>query len=202
MENPAMGTRCAPIAHRMECPGMSCLVPSCCSHSSRFDGGLNESCRNPKTLSMTYVAFLSMALLSDNELDDREIAAMIETRIQDKMGITPDQFRSALHQLCEEILLDDGDKAGVAVTDPDQAIEMMVLINRDASMSFDDISQLVDLIYDTDSTVIKATLLDDKRIDETLDRIDNPQLQLWICGMLLYLIKADNVIHENEKSLF
>ena len=143
---------------------------------------------------------LSMALLSDNELNDHEVAAMIETRIQDKMGITPDQFRSALHQLCEEILLDDGDKAGVAVTDPDQAIEMMVLINRDASMSFDDISQLVDLIYDTDSTVIKATLLDDKRIDETLDRIDNPQLQLWICGMLLYLIKADNVIHENEKA--
>lgn len=33
---------------------------------------------------------LSMALLSDNELDDREVAAMIETRIQDKMGITPD----------------------------------------------------------------------------------------------------------------
>jgi len=89
MENPAMGTRCAAIAHRMECPGMSCLVPGCCSHSSRL---MEVSMNNVEIQNSQHdvCRILSMALLSDNELDDREVAAMIETRIQDKMGITPD----------------------------------------------------------------------------------------------------------------
>lgn len=81
-----------------------------------------------------------MALLSDNDLDEPEIAELIEMRVHEKLGISPKQFRSTLHGLCDEILRDDDRRAGISVMDPSQAVEMMSLIDRDAPMSFDAVS--------------------------------------------------------------
>jgi hypothetical protein len=81
-----------------------------------------------------------MALLSDNDLDEPEIAELIEMRVHEKLGISPEQFRSTLHGLCDEILRDDDRRAGISVMDPSQAVEMMSLIDRDAPMSFDAVS--------------------------------------------------------------
>jgi uncharacterized tellurite resistance protein B-like protein len=144
---------------------------------------------------------LSMVLLSDNDLDDREIAALVEMRVHEKMGISPEQFRLTLHGLCGEILLDDDRSAGVSVTDLGQAVEMMGLINRDAPMPLETVSRLVDLVYEADPTLLGEKLLDEERINATLDRIDNPQLRLWTCSMLLRLVHADDELHDNEKAL-
>lgn len=158
-------------------------------NNSEVGNSQNDVCR-----------ILSLALLSDNDLDDREIAALVETRIQDKTGISPEQFRSTLNDLCHEILLDDDRKAGVSVTDLGQAVEMMSLINRGAPMSFESVARLIDLVYEADSMIISEKLLDEERINATLDRIDNPQLRFWTCAMLTRLIQADDEIHESEKA--
>jgi len=143
---------------------------------------------------------LSMALLVDNDLDDSEIAALVEMRVHEKMGVNPEQFRMALHGLCDEILRDDERSAGIAVTDAGQAVEMMSMINRDAPMSLESVSHLIDLVYEADPTVLGEKLLDQERIDDALDGIDDPQLQLWTCSMLLRLIHADGELHDNEKA--
>ncbi|RUQ36688.1 MAG: hypothetical protein EKK71_07730 [Candidatus Competibacteraceae bacterium] len=67
-------------------------------------------------------------------------------------------------------------------------------------MSFDAVAQLIDLIYEVDSMIISETLLDQERIDASLDRIDQPQLQVWTCAMLARLIQADGAVHDNEKA--
>ena len=144
---------------------------------------------------------LSMALLSDNDLDQPEIAELVEMRVHEKLGITPEQFRSTLHDLCDEILRDDDRSAGVSATDPGQAVEMMSIINRDAPMSYEAVSRLVDLVYAADPAVLAEKLLDEERINNALDRVDDPQLQLWTCSMLLRLVHADGELHENEKIL-
>jgi hypothetical protein len=142
-----------------------------------------------------------MALLSDNDLDEPEIAELVEMRIHEKLGISPEQFRSTLHGLCDEILRDDDRRAGISVMEPEQAIELMSLINRDAPMSFDTVSHLVDLVYEADPAVLSEKLLDEERIDNAIDRVDDPQLQLWTCSMLLRLVHADGELHDNEKAL-
>ncbi|MEI2784047.1 MAG: hypothetical protein V9H25_23615 [Candidatus Competibacter sp.] len=144
---------------------------------------------------------LSMALLSDNDLDQPEIAELVEMRVHEKLGITPEQFRSTLHDLCDEILRDDDRSAGVSATDPGQAVEMMSIINRDAPMSYEAVSRLVDLVYAADPAVLAEKLLDEERINNALDRVDDPQLQLWTCSMLLRLVHADGELHDNEKIL-
>lgn len=144
---------------------------------------------------------LSMALLSDNDLDEPEIAEIIEMRVHEKLGISPEQFRSTLHGLCDEILRDDDRRAGISVMEPEQAIELMSLINRDAPMSFDTLSHLVDLVYEADPAVLGEKLLDEDRINNAIDRVDDPQLRLWICSMLLRLVHADGELHDNEKAL-
>lgn len=144
---------------------------------------------------------LSMALLSDNDLDEPEIAEIIEMRVHEKLGISPEQFRSTLHGLCDEILRDDDRREGISVMEPEQAIELMSLINRDAPMSFDTLSHLVDLVYEADPAVLGEKLLDEDRINNAIDRVDDPQLRLWICSMLLRLVHADGELHDNEKAL-
>ncbi len=144
---------------------------------------------------------LSMALLSDNDLDEPEIAELIEMRVHEKLGISPEQFRSTLHDLCDEILRDDDRRTGISVMDPSQAVEMMSLINRDAPMSFDAVSHLVDLVYEADPAVLGEKLLDEERINNAIDRVDDPQLRLWTCSMLLRLVHADGELHDNEKAL-
>lgn len=67
-------------------------------------------------------------------------------------------------------------------------------------MSFDAVAQLIDLIYEVDSMIISETLLDQERIGASLDRIDQPQLQVWTCAMLARLIQADGAVHDNEKA--
>lgn len=143
---------------------------------------------------------LSMALLADNDLDDSEIAALVEMRVHEKMGVNSEQFRLALHDLCNEILRDDERSTGISVTDAGQAVEMMGMINRDAPMSLESVSHLIDLVYEADPAVLGEKLLDQERIDDTLDCIDDPQLQLWTCSMLLRLIHADGELHDNEKA--
>jgi len=144
---------------------------------------------------------LSMALLSDNDFDEPEMAEIIEMRVHEKLGISPEQFRSTLHGLCDEILRDDDRRAGISVMEPEQAIELMSLINRDAPMSFETVSHLVDLVYQADPAVLGEKLLDEERINNAIDRVDDPQLRLWICSMLLRLAHADGELHDNEKAL-
>lgn len=144
---------------------------------------------------------LSMALLSDNDLDEPEIAELVEMQALEKLGISPEQFRSTLHGLCDEILRDDDRRAGISVMDQEQAIEVMSLINRDAPLSLDAVSHLVDLVYEADPAVLGEKLLDEERINDAIDRIDDPQLRLWTCSMLLRLIHADGELHDNEKAL-
>lgn len=76
----------------------------------------------------------------------------------------------------------------------------MSLISRGTPMSFDAIAQLIDLVYEVDSMIISDTLLDHERINASLDRIDQPQSQLWTCAMLARLIQADGEVHDNEKA--
>lgn len=67
-------------------------------------------------------------------------------------------------------------------------------------MSLESVSHLIDLVYEADPAVLGEKLLDQERIDDTLDCIDDPQLQLWTCSMLLRLIHADGELHDNEKA--
>ena len=68
-------------------------------------------------------------------------------------------------------------------------------------MSYEAVSRLVDLVYAADPAVLAEKLLDEERINNALDRVDDPQLQLWTCSMLLRLVHADGELHDNEKAL-
>lgn len=144
---------------------------------------------------------LAMGLLADNDLDEREIAALVEERVQDKLGVDPEQFRMVLHDLCGEILTDDARNPGISGLDQSNAIEIMELINRDVPMSLEGASRLIDLIYDSDPELILDNMLDEERIDAALARIDNPQLRLWTVSLLVKLTQIDGEAHENEREL-
>ncbi|MBL8251304.1 MAG: hypothetical protein JNK31_06525, partial [Candidatus Competibacter sp.] len=137
----------------------------------------------------------------DNDLDDDEIAALVEEQIQDKLGVDPRQFRKVLRDLCGKILVDDERHASLAARDQSDAIEIMELVNRDVPMSLEAASRVVDLIYDSDPDLIFEMMLDEERVDAALARIDDPQLRLWTVSMLAKLIQVDDEAHENERGL-
>lgn len=144
---------------------------------------------------------LATGLLADNDLDDDEIATLVEEQVQDKLGIDPGQFRKVLHDLCGEILVDGERHAGLSVLDQRDAVEIMKLVNRDVPMSLEAASRLIDLIYDSDPDLIFEMMLDEERIDAALARIDDPPLRLWTVSMLAKLVQAYGEADEKERGL-
>lgn len=144
---------------------------------------------------------IAMAMLADNQMDDQEIAVVAELKVQEKAGISPDDFRGAVHDLCKEILINEDGTPNVSVTELGLITKILPLLNREAPMDLASASRLVQLVNRADPALIGESLLEGNRLDATLDRIDDRRLQLWIGSMLVRMAHANGEAHDNEKIL-
>lgn len=144
---------------------------------------------------------IAMAMLADNTMDDQEIAVLAEMKVHEKVGISPDDFRGAVHDLCKEILINEDGTPNVSVTELGLITKILPLLNHEVPMDLESVSRLVQLVNRADPTLLGDSLLGGERLDATLDRIDDRRLQLWIGSVLVRMVHADGDVHDNEKIL-
>ena len=159
---------------------------------------LNQESRNTP---QDVCRVIAMAMLADNALDDHEVALLAELKVQEKAGISPDDFRDAIHELCKEVMFNEDGTPNVSVTELGLITEILPLLNRELPMDQESVSRLVQLVNRADPTLLGESLLDGERLNAALDRIDDRRLQLWISSMLVRMVHADGELHDNEKLL-
>jgi len=159
---------------------------------------VNEETRNSP---LDVCRVLGIALLSDSKIDDREIEALAEMRIGEKLGVSAADFRKVIHGLCKGALFDDAGRPNASVTELGAISEMAPLLGRETPADRESLARLVELINQADPTLISDQLLDKERLNAALDRIDDPRLQIWTSCVLVRLVRADGNLDSKEKLL-
>ncbi len=144
---------------------------------------------------------LSTALLADGDLDEPELRAIESLDIERTLGIPPRQFRTILHEVCRELMLDDGGSAGLSLLEPARIHAALHALN-DPQQRFCSTAQLIAALQEGDPVQLRCKLLDSSRLDAALDRIVDPELRLRTCAALMHFINADGELHRNELVLF
>jgi hypothetical protein len=144
---------------------------------------------------------IAMTLLSDNAIDDQEIGVLAEMKVNEKIGISPSDFRHTLHNVCKEVLFNEDGTPNVSVTELGVITDILPLLGRENPPDMESVSRLVELIQRADPTLLGEKLLEAESLNPILDRIDDRRLQLWTGNILVKLIHADGELHANENLL-
>lgn len=143
---------------------------------------------------------IGIALLADNKIDDREVEALTSMGLGKALGISPDQFRSVVQDLCKGALVDESSgRVNVSVTDLDTVRDMTALLGRDRPVDGKAVLELVNLIRQEDPSLLSEKLLDRATLDAALDRVTDPRLRLWTGCVLAHLVHADKDLDAKEK---
>lgn len=144
---------------------------------------------------------IAMAMLADNDIDERETALLAELKVTERMGVSPEDFRLAIDRLCNEILVADDGRTTISITELGVITDILPLLDRRSPRDMDALSRLVQLVAHADPALLPAAVLDLESLNETLDRIDDPRLQVWTSSLLVRLVNADGAVHGNERFL-
>lgn len=142
---------------------------------------------------------ISIALLADNKIDDKEVEALTSMGIGKALGVSPDQFRKVVQDLCKSALVDESGRVNVSVTDLDTIRDMTALLGQQTPVDSKAVLELVNLIKEEDPTLISEKLLDRANLDAALDRITDSRLRLWTACVLVRLVNADKELDAREK---
>lgn len=159
---------------------------------------MNQETRNTP---LDVCRVIGIAVLSDNKVDDREIEALAEMKLGERLGVSAADFRKVLHNLCRGAMFDESGMPNISITELGLISEMAPLLGRDTPADLESVSKLVELMKQADPDLLAEKLLDKERLNAALDRIDDPRLQLWTSCVLVRLVHADKNMDSNEKLL-